>query len=162
MLFMTEIVGYFIESDYIKDEEKSKIKLGFKTVIEELDLVYKLKKIDVTYNIDDNVINENCRARIIRDVTELKKGNATFETLKKYLLINDKVHIELIRTQRISVVWMKQQVLSTSQQHRIVTYLYHRVFQDLTESRNPLHYTVNFHGQKNREKITVSPERRNR
>ena len=70
-----------------------------------------------------------------------------------------RVHRELIQTQGISVVWIREPTLSAIQQARIVVYLYPRVYQDLTESRRPLYYIVTFHGQPNRERINVIPER---
>ena len=63
-------------------------------------------------------------------------------------------HIELIKSRRISVIWIRRQELSTIQQHRIITYGLIAVRQDLLESSNPIHYLVTFHGQPDRERIT--------
>lgn len=69
-----------------------------------------------------------------------------------------RAHLELIKARRISVVWIQRQALSSQQQHRIITYGFARVFQDLVESDDPLHYLVKFHGAKNREWITYTVE----
>ena len=69
-------------------------------------------------------------------------------------------HAEIIRASRISVIWIKQQTLSTVQQHYIVTLCYHRTYQELIGSRNPMHYEANFHGQPGRERLTCRPIRR--
>ena len=65
-----------------------------------------------------------------------------------------RVHLELIKARGISVIWIQQQDLSTPQQHRIITYGFSRVIQDLVESNHPIHYRVKFHGRPNRERIT--------
>ena len=64
-------------------------------------------------------------------------------------------HGELIRASRISVIWIKRQTLSTIQQHRIVTHCYHYTYQDLVEANRAMRWEVNFHGQRNRERITL-------
>lgn len=69
-------------------------------------------------------------------------------------------HAEVIRASRISVIWIKQQTLSTMQQHYIVTFCYHRTYQDLADSRTPIHYEANFHGQRGKERLTCRPIRR--
>ncbi len=71
-------------------------------------------------------------------------------------------HIELIKSRRISVVWIRRQDLSTIQQHRIITYGLSSVTQDLLESSNPIHYLVTFQGQLNRERITYKQQWRGR
>ena len=67
-------------------------------------------------------------------------------------------HIELIKSRRISVVWIRRQDLSTLQQHRIITYGLTSVTQDLLESSYPIHYLVTFQGQANRERITYKQQ----
>ena len=69
-------------------------------------------------------------------------------------------HAEIIRASKISVIWIKQQTLSTQQQHYIVTLCYHRTYQELVSARNPIHYEANFHGQPGKEKLTCKPLRR--
>ena len=69
-------------------------------------------------------------------------------------------HAEIIRASKISVIWIKQQTLSTQQQHYIVTRCYHRTYQELVSARNPIHYEANFHGQPGKEKLTCKPLRR--
>jgi len=69
-----------------------------------------------------------------------------------------RAHMQLIKSRRISVIWIQQQSLSTIQQHRIITYGITGVLQDLTETNNPIHYLVKFHGVKNRERITYHRE----
>ena len=63
-------------------------------------------------------------------------------------------HAETIRASGISVIWIKQQTLSTRQQHHVVTLCYHRTYQELTDSRNPIHYEANSHGQSGKERLT--------
>ena len=70
-----------------------------------------------------------------------------------------RVHMELIQARSISVIWIRQQELSTQQQTRIVIYCYPRVHQDLLESTRPIHYEVSFQGQPNRERITLVNQR---
>ena len=69
-------------------------------------------------------------------------------------------HAEIIRASGISVIWIKQQTLSTVQQHYMVTICYHRTHQELTESRIPVHYEANFHGQPGKERLTCKRLRR--
>ena len=69
-----------------------------------------------------------------------------------------RVHLELIRARRVSVIWIHRQYLSTPQQHRIITFGITGVQQDLTEASGPIHYRVTFHGQPNRERITYHKE----
>lgn len=69
-----------------------------------------------------------------------------------------RAHLELIKARRISVIWIQQQRLSTPQQHRIITYGFAKVTQDLLELDHPIHYLVTFHGQPNRERITYKVE----
>jgi hypothetical protein len=69
-----------------------------------------------------------------------------------------RAHIELIKARRISVVWIQKQNLSTLQQHRIITFGFAGVYQDLLESDHPIHYLVTFHGCENRERITYKPQ----
>jgi len=94
---MTEIECPKLDSGYLTDEEQHKLKVAFNTVLEEIDLKNEFKKILVTYNLDKSVINENNRAKIICNEDELKNREASFETLKKYIFINNTVYIELIR-----------------------------------------------------------------
>ena len=68
-------------------------------------------------------------------------------------------HAEIIRASGISVIWIKQQRLSTMQQHYIVTLCYHRTYQYLADSRTPIHYEANFHGQRGKERLTCRPMR---
>ena len=65
-----------------------------------------------------------------------------------------RVHINLIKAQKISVIWIQKQRLSTPQQHRIITFGYARVYQDLIECNHAIHYLVTFQGNENRERIT--------
>ena len=67
-------------------------------------------------------------------------------------------HSELIKSRRISVIWIRSQYLSTIQQHRIITYGFSSVTQDLLESSYPIHYLVTFHGQSGRERITYKQQ----
>lgn len=69
-------------------------------------------------------------------------------------------HAEVIRASGVSVIWIKQQTLSTMQQHYIVTYCYHRTRHELLDSRSPIHYEANFHGQPERERLSCRPPRR--
>ena len=69
-----------------------------------------------------------------------------------------RAHLELIKSRRISVIWIQKQNLSTRQQHRIITNGIAKVTQDLIEASGPIHYSVKFHGQSNRERITYSIE----
>ena len=69
-------------------------------------------------------------------------------------------HAEVISASRISVIWIKQQRLSTMEQHHIVTRCYHRTYQDLVDSRTPIHYEAYFHGQSGKERLTCRPIRR--
>ena len=69
-----------------------------------------------------------------------------------------RAHVGLAKRRQVSVVWIQQQTLSTLQQHRIVTHIIPRVTQDLLEASGPIHYLVKFHGQPNRERISVSEE----
>ena len=69
-------------------------------------------------------------------------------------------HAEIISASGISVIWIKQQRLSTMQQHYIVTLCYHRTYPELASSRSPIHYEANFHGQPGRERLTCRPIRR--
>lgn len=69
-----------------------------------------------------------------------------------------RAHMSLIKARQISVIWIQKQSLSTPQQHRIITYGFAQVFQDLVESRHPIHYLVSFHGQLNRERITYKKQ----
>ena len=62
-------------------------------------------------------------------------------------------HAAIIRASRISVIWIKQQTLSTVQQHYIVTFCYHRTYQELLDSRNPVHYEANFQGRAGSERL---------
>ena len=71
-------------------------------------------------------------------------------------------HIELIKSHRISVIWIRRQELSTLQQHRIITHGLSRVAEDLLESNVPIHYLVTFQGQPNRERITYKVQWRGR
>jgi hypothetical protein len=64
-----------------------------------------------------------------------------------------RVHMNLIKARRISVVWIQQQKLSTQQQHRIITHGFARVYQDLVECHHAFHYLVTFYGVENREQI---------
>ncbi len=73
-----------------------------------------------------------------------------------------RIHLEQIKARGISVIWIRQQTLSTIQQHRIITHGIARVTQDLVESNGPIHYVVNFHGQHNRERINFHEEWRRR
>ena len=68
-------------------------------------------------------------------------------------------HAETIRASGISVIWIKQQTLSSRQQHHVVTLCYHRTYQELTDSRSPIHYEANFHGQPGKERLTCRPLR---
>lgn len=70
-----------------------------------------------------------------------------------------RIHGELIYTQAISVIWIRQQVLSTEQQLRIIVYCYPRAYQDLVEATRAKHYIVTFTGERNRERINLIPER---
>ena len=69
-----------------------------------------------------------------------------------------RAHIALIKSRRISVIWIRPQTLSTLQQHRIITFGLARVTQDLLEANHPIHYLVTFHGQHNRERINYKIE----
>ncbi|MCJ7655751.1 MAG: hypothetical protein MUO97_10740 [Dehalococcoidia bacterium] len=69
-----------------------------------------------------------------------------------------RAHINLIKARRISVIWIRNQELSTPQQHRIITYGFAGVYQDLMECNHPIHYLVTFHGTPNRERITYKKE----
>ena len=69
-----------------------------------------------------------------------------------------RAHIQLIKSRRISVIWVQQQNLSTLQQHRIITHGISGVLQDLIDAHHPIHYLVKFHGQPNRERITYHVE----
>ncbi len=69
-----------------------------------------------------------------------------------------RAHIGLIKSRRISVIWIRPQTLSTQQQHRIITFGLAKVAQDLTEVNHPIHYSVTFHGELNRERITYKVE----
>lgn len=69
-----------------------------------------------------------------------------------------RAHIELIKRRRISVIWIQQQILSTLQQHHIITHGIFRVAQDLLESDSPIHYLVKFHGLPNRERVSYKVE----
>ena len=71
-------------------------------------------------------------------------------------------HIELIKSRRISVKWIRRQDLSTVQQHRIITHGLSLVTQDLLESSYPIHYLVTFQGSENRERITYKRQWRGR
>ena len=62
-------------------------------------------------------------------------------------------HAEIISASRISVIWIKKQTLSTVQQHYIVTICYHRTYLELGNSRNPIHYEANLHGQPGNETV---------
>jgi hypothetical protein len=68
-------------------------------------------------------------------------------------------HAETIRASGISVIWIKQQTLSSRQQHHVVTLCYHRTYQELTDSRSPIHYEATFHGQPGKERLTCRPLR---
>ncbi len=51
-----------------------------------------------------------------------------------------RAHLGLIKLRRVSVIWIQQQSLSTTQQHRIVVYGIAKVSQDLLEATGPRHY----------------------
>ena len=69
-----------------------------------------------------------------------------------------RVHINLIKARRISVIWIRKQNLSTLQQHRIITFGFARVYQDLVECHHAIHYLVTFQGGENRERINYKEE----
>ena len=113
-------------------------------------LGYPIKSVQAEFNIgaSESVSDQD----IIRHIADTYGHRGVWLTKDRS---SKREHGELLRVSEISVIWIKQQPLSTIQQHRIVTHCYHYTYQDMVEARRAIRWEVNFHGQRNRERITL-------